>query len=117
MWKSLVLSFILVLTMLQGFSYAEDNSKWCGTMMAIYQACSPELIANFLAKTSVPNPARTIRASDLYQTLPAVTVKPEAKPYTSPNVTVVPEEVEPRGFLRYYWEWDGSKMRRWTILN
>jgi hypothetical protein len=33
---------------------AVDNSKWCGTIVAIYGICSPELVDNYIKMTSAP---------------------------------------------------------------
>jgi len=48
--------YILILVSLllfSGLAHAEDNSKWCGLMINIYGACSPQLIDNYLAHTQV----------------------------------------------------------------
>jgi hypothetical protein len=83
---------IFALLLLVPFINAEDNSKWCGTITAIYGVCSPELISNFLAKSSysIPRvvppkpPATTIVLSKPSPTI-VEQVKPEgAKPLIRP---------------------------------
>ena len=43
---------VVALLLFSGLAHAEDNSKWCGLMVAIYGVCSPQLIDNYLVKTS-----------------------------------------------------------------
>ena len=52
MYKIVGMVLGAMLLLLAHAVHAEDNSKWCGTVTAIYGICSPELVSNWLAHKS-----------------------------------------------------------------
>jgi hypothetical protein len=93
MYKIVGMALGAMLLLLANAVHAEDNSKWCGTITAIYGVCSPELISNFLAKSSysIPRvvppkpPATTIVLSK-----PSPTIVEQVKPETAKEQIVKP---------------------------
>jgi len=82
MYKALGLALIIAVSFIPSLAYSADE-KYCPLMYAIYGACSPELIDNYLMMTSRPaNPPRTVSPiSPLNADNPSLVVpKPEIKP-------------------------------------
>jgi len=103
---------------LSSFAYAEDNSKWCGLMHAIYGMCSPQLIDNYLMMTQhPPKPPNTIRASAI-TTNTAVLVK-EAERGLSPPTSQAGVGIQdvPAPAYRYSYYWNGVVWVRSRLIN
>ena len=103
---------------LSSFAYAEDNSKWCGLMHAIYGMCSPQLIDNYLMMTQhPPKPPNTIKASVQPITIPAILVKEAVTGVSSPPTSQAGVGIQdfpaPAYHYSYYWngiEWVKSRL-------
>jgi len=65
-----------------------DNSEWCGTIMAIYGVCSPELIENYLSHTQGAYAETTSFVAE-----PAKPAEPE------PQLLASSLEEQPLGFI------------------
>ena len=106
----------LVFLLLSSLVLAEDNSKWCGLMTALYGVCSPQLIDNYLMMTQhPPKPPNTIRASAI-TTNTAVLVKEAERglsPPTSQGGVGIQDVPAPAYRYSYYWngiEWVKSRL-------
>ena len=100
--------FGIVLLFLSSFTWAADNSKWCGLMVSLYGVCSPELISNYLTMTqNPPKPPNTIKASVLPHTSTAILVK-EAERGTLPTSKLELGEADPPlPVFKYSYYWNG----------
>jgi hypothetical protein len=109
----------LVFLFLSSFAYAEDNSKWCGLMHAIYGMCSPQLIDNYLMMTQhPPKPPNTIQASVKTITTPATLVK-EAERGLSPPTSQAGVGIQdvPAPAYRYSYYWNGVVWVKSRLIN
>jgi hypothetical protein len=105
--------------LLSSFTYAEDNSKWCGLMNAIYGMCSPQLIDNYLMMTQhPPKPPNTIQASVKTITTPATLVK-EAERGLSPPTSQAGVGIQdvPAPAYRYSYYWNGVVWVKSRLVN
>lgn len=97
------LLILVLMVLVPSVVHADSNEKYCYLMVAIYGACSPELVNNYLAKTApqvyrppcvIPQvkPSLTIAST-------VTTIISEANVTTEPNV-------------RYTWYWNNVRWVR-----
>lgn len=109
MYKMIGLSIIVLVSFLSHFIHATDNSQWCGTITAIYGVCSPELIANFLAKSSYNTPRVVIPKMKPQANPPIAIASSVSTLLTEANATTEPN-------VRYTWYWNNVKWIRGRLV-
>ena len=113
MLKIIGLSVFLALAVLSSISHAEDYSKHCPTMFAIYGVCSEELVINFLAHTSEDTPRVSKAGKPTSEVNQFPKVERLATPYVSP-ASLAEDEVGPKALEEkpscWYWTTEGWKV-------
>jgi hypothetical protein len=105
---------VLVLLSVLVFPISEDNnSKWCPLMIAIYQACSPELVMNYLFYTQTPKAPSAKRVSNVSPTIEATILTKEPEKETLSQLV---SEPQPVGY-RYTTYWNGVQWVHGRLFN